>query len=315
MQKSKPTILIVDDETFNLDIIEEYLEEENYDILRSSDGDEAWCMLQRDPEIFDVVLLDRMMPGLDGMEVLERMQAHAVLRNAQVVLQTARAANQDIVEGLKAGAFYYLTKPFEGNMLRSVVQTALDDRTRYQLVQKEVKKHSSTLGLMQSSRFLFRTLEQGRDLASVLANACPEPTRIVTGLLELMINAVEHGNLGITYNEKSKLNKTGDWEAEVQRRMVLPENVHKEVEVSYMRGNGEIRITITDQGAGFDWKPYADLVPERVFDSHGRGIAMARMLSFDHLEFRGNGNEVVAVIDVNSEEVGVMQQMDIQPYQ
>ncbi|MCP4407170.1 MAG: response regulator [Gammaproteobacteria bacterium] len=300
MQKSKPTILIVDDETFNLDIMEEYLEDENYDILKSSDGGEAWHILQQDPEVFDVVLLDRMMPGLDGIEVLERMKAHAVLRNVQVVLQTARAANQDIVDGLNAGAFYYLTKPFEEDMLRSVVQTALGDRTRYQLVQNEVKKHAGTFGLMQSGRFLFRTLEQGQDLASVLANACPEPTSIVTGLLELMINAVEHGNLGICYQEKSKLNKTGNWAAEVQRRLALPENAHKEVEVKYLRCNGEIRIAVTDQGGGFDWRPFVDMTPERVFDSHGRGIAMARMLSFDHLEFNKKGNEVVAVIDLNS---------------
>jgi CheY-like chemotaxis protein/anti-sigma regulatory factor (Ser/Thr protein kinase) len=303
MQQSNPTILIVDDEVFNLDIIEEYLEDEDqgYRIVRAEDGVMAWSLLENDPGSFDVILLDRMMPKLDGMEVLARIKTHSVLCSIPVILQTARAGKQDIVAGLKAGAFYYLTKPFEGEMLRSVVQTALQDRARYKEAQKEVYKHARIMGMMQSGHFHFCTLEQGRNLASMLANACPDPSRAVSGLSELMINAVEHGNLAITYEQKSVLNKNGNWEAEVNRRLAIPENACKVVEVDYARVNGEILITITDQGEGFDWRPFMELSAERAFDTHGRGIAMSRLLSFDRLEYRGNGNEVLAVLNVGDE--------------
>jgi CheY-like chemotaxis protein len=303
MQYSNPTILVVDDEVFNLDIIEEYLEDEaqEFKIVRAEDGEMAWSLLENDPENFDVVLLDRMMPKLDGMEVLARIKAHPILSIIPVILQTARAGKQDIVDGLKAGAYYYLTKPFEGEMLKSVVQTALQDRMRYKEAQEEVYKHVRIMGMMQSGQFNFRTLEQGRTLASVLANACPDPSRVVNGLSELMINAVEHGNLAITYKQKSELNKNGAWEAEVNRRLAIPENACKVVEVDYARVNGEILITITDQGDGFDWQPFMELSPERAFDTHGRGIAMSRMLNFDRLEYRGSGNEVLAVLNVGDE--------------
>ena len=61
-----------------------------------------------------------------------------------------------------------------------------------------------------------------------------------------------------------------------------------------------IRFVILDQGAGFEWENYLDLCPDRAFDSHGRGIAMALSISFDQIEFRGNGNEVSVTV-VNQE--------------
>jgi anti-sigma regulatory factor (Ser/Thr protein kinase) len=69
------------------------------------------------------------------------------------------------------------------------------------------------------------------------------------------------------------------------------------VEVTFIRREEAIDITVTDQGPGFDWQAYLTLDESRAFDSHGRGIAMARMLSFDKLEYRGCGNQVVCTIN------------------
>ena len=74
---------------------------------------------------------------------------------------------------------------------------------------------------MSQGTFLYRTLAEARDLASVLAKTCGESRRAVLGLSELMINAVEHGNLGITYNDKSRLNLTDSWGTEVERRLQM----------------------------------------------------------------------------------------------
>jgi len=59
-----------------------------------------------------------------------------------------------------------------------------------------------------------------------------------------------------------------------------------------------VRFTVRDEGNGFDWKRFIDIEPSRAFDNHGRGIVIARTLSFDSLEYRGCGNEVVAQIHV-----------------
>ena len=292
MHDAQPTILIVDDEPFNVDILLEYLEDTGYNLETAQDGQSAWVLLEENPGEFDVVILDRMMPGLNGIEVLQRIKQHPVLQSVPVILQTALAAKEEILEGLQAGAYYYLTKPFDEDMLLSVLTTAVDDRRRYLSALEDSDVASRTFGLMREASFSFRTLASARDIATVLANAFPDPRRVVIGLSELLVNAVEHGNLGITYDEKSRLREEERWEQEVERRLADPAYAGREVTVRYLRQPDEIRVLISDEGKGFDWKKYVEMDPARAFDTHGRGIAMSRMISFDGIEYHGCGNEV-----------------------
>lgn len=296
MSNNKSRILVVDDEALNIEIILGMLEGENYLFDVARDGVEAWELLESNPEAYDVVLLDRMMPRMDGMEVLSRIKSHTLLRHIPVILQTAMNARENMVEGIRAGAYYYLVKPYDGEVLVSVVRTAARDNQQYRSIRKELREATRTLGLMRGGSFCFRTLAEARALATLLANACPNSESVAMGLAELMINAVEHGNLGITYQEKSALNAAGFWEAEVERRLAQDGLSSRQVEVEFTRDANAIRITITDQGEGFDWETYLTLSPERALDNHGRGIAMAKLLSFSELEYRGLGNQVAVTI-------------------
>ncbi len=294
-------VLVVDDESLNLMLIGEYLRDSGYRIITANDGREAWEKLQADPEGYDVVLLDLMMPRMDGLAVLKRMKAHSQLQILPVILQTALAAPEDIHKGIRAGAYYYLTKPFEKEMLRSVIATALQDHHRYQQLQEEIARTSRIFGLMRRAEFAYRSMDEGRELARLLANACPEPRKVVVGLGELLVNAVEHGNLGIGYQEKGRLMEAGQLEIEVERRLDLPEYRDLSVKVYYERAGQELLIRIVDQGKGFDWQNFADVDASRVFDAHGRGIAVAKIMSFDRVEYAGLGNEVTGVIKVPEE--------------
>ena len=149
---------------------------------------------------------------------------------------------------------------------------------------------------MESARFSLSTLDEVGCLAVFLAQACPEPEGAVLGLSELLVNAIEHGNLGISYEEKSSLKRSDQWQEEISRRQQLPENAGKLVDVTFERDGGCIRICITDQGNGFDWSQYLDFDPARAFDPNGRGIAMARLGSFRELQYQGKGNVVLATI-------------------
>ena len=291
-----PHILIIDDEQLNLEIVTEYLEPCNYKITTAADGEIAWQILESVPDDFDVILLDRMMPNMNGMEVLQRIKDHPQLKHCPVIFQTAKASKADILIGLQAGAYYYLTKPFEEEMLISVVRTAVRDRLHYRSLQENLSKTKQTLGLMKSARFEFKTLDEARSLASLISNACPEPEKIVMGVTELMVNAIEHGNLGISYEEKTKLNESGIWEDEINRRLLAEDNLKLFAEISFQNSGNEINITIVDQGKGFDWQNYLDFDPERLMDNHGRGIAVANNLSFSRIEYWGRGNEVRAYI-------------------
>jgi len=296
-----PHIFVVDDDKVNRMIICEYLREmpEAYHVEMAVGGADAWQQLEKDPAKFDVILLDRMMPDMDGMEVLRRIKAHPVLLHLPVIFQTALASKEDIAEGMRAGAHYYLTKPFEEEVLQSVVRTAVHDRMEYRRVTTELSGHFATMSCLTFGKFAFKTIAEARSLAVMLASACGDKEKSVVGLTELLINAVEHGNLGISYDEKGRLNNDGTLFEEIDRRLALDENKHKEVKVVFSKNNTAIHITIKDEGEGFDWEPYLHMCPDRALDNHGRGIAMAGLLSFDKLEYQGCGNTVKATINLN----------------
>jgi anti-sigma regulatory factor (Ser/Thr protein kinase) len=135
-------------------------------------------------------------------------------------------------------------------------------------------------------------------LGALLAKACPDSDRVVMGLSELLVNAIEHGNLGIGYDEKSRLLKSHSWQEEVDRRLSLPEYEGREASVEISRARDRIVFKIRDQGSGFEPEPYLEIDPTRVLDAHGRGIAMARLLSFDDLRYEDGGRCAVATVRI-----------------
>jgi len=298
MDTDQAHILIVDDEDLNLEIISEYLSDD-YKTSTAEDGLIAWEMLKSNPESYDVILLDRMMPNMNGMEVLEKLKEHPILQHCPVIFQTAKASIADISEGLNAGAFYYLTKPFEEEVLLSIVKTAVNDRYRYKEIKTSLEQTKLTMGMLNSALFEFSTLDEARSIASLVSNTCPEPEKIVMGLTELMVNAIEHGNLGISYQEKSELNDKGLWLQEISKRLESELNKNKRATLQFQRYINKIEIIIIDQGHGFDWNTYMDFDPNRVMDTHGRGIAIANKLSFSSIEYKGKGNEVRAQLIID----------------
>jgi sigma-B regulation protein RsbU (phosphoserine phosphatase) len=298
MTSDATRILIVDDNPHDRALLHEYLSREGYETETAEDGVEGFHMLERDPWRYDVLLLDRNMPRLGGVELLQWLKANAELRSLPVILQTASDSRADLIEAMKGGAFYYLTKPYDVEMLLTVVATAARDRANYRQLQSVSRRGEMATGLLRSATFRLRTIEEARDVGTLVAGLCPDPSNTVIGLTELIVNAVEHGNLGITYAEKSELSGMDRWLAELDRRAALPENAGKFVDVAFERDENAIRITVRDLGNGFDWRPYLEPDPTRVFDTHGRGITIARRLSFDELEYHDPGNEVVATIDL-----------------
>ena len=184
--------------------------------------------LEADSNGFEVILLDRNMPRLTGLELLSRIKRHDDLRNVPVIFLTGMGDRAEIVEGVNAGCYYYLVKPYDGEILLSIVRAAVSDFTRYETFRSEVRKGMRGMSSLRRASFEFRTLAEAAELSTLLAYAFPEPETQVVGLSELLINAVEHGNLGITYEEKSRLNSDGSWQQEVNRRLALEENRRRE---------------------------------------------------------------------------------------
>ena len=289
-------ILVVDDEPLYLDLIGEYLAEIEAEISFANDGEDAWALLKSDPNKLEVILLDRKVPGITGMDVLKNISNHPDLKECPVIMLTAMSTEHEISEGISAGAYYYLTKPFKAGTLLSIVKSAINTRRNKQILQTELDELSRPITNIHQAEFGFRTLQEARDLAAFIAQMCHDSKKIIMGLSELFINAVEHGNLEITYDDKTRLNNEGRWEQEVENRLQQDKYQDREVTVVFTTDESGHHITIKDEGAGFFWDNYLTISLERVTDNHGRGIALAAKSGFDKIEYRGCGNEVYLFI-------------------
>ncbi len=115
-------ILIVDDNPTNVDILEEMLED-SYQLATSTSGEEALEVAEDfDP---DLVLLDVMMPGIDGYEVCRQLRAHSTLQNTKIIMVSAKALLAERMQGYESGADDYVTKPFDREELLAKVQVYL----------------------------------------------------------------------------------------------------------------------------------------------------------------------------------------------
>ncbi len=300
---SAGTVLAVDDDKVVLSLITSLLEAAGYMVLQAEDGLAGWEVLSDTWRELDVVLLDRNMPGMDGLELLGRIKSDPEMARLPVVMVTAAVEKHEIAEGILAGAYYYLTKPFDNRALVTIVRTAVSDFRDLNGLRSEVGRFRKMLELVRRSSFEFQTISDARDLAILLADFFPDPERVVLGLSELLVNSVEHGNLGMHYQLKGELISENRWLEEVERLQARPEHVEKKVMVYYERSDTEISIRIRDEGEGFDWHSYLELDPARVTDNHGRGIAMARMMSFDAMEYIDNGKEVLCRVFLPADEV------------
>ena len=295
MSAAVPRILLVDDTPLNLEALADALRADKYELQKAADGEEAWEVLNKDPH-FKVVLLDLMMPRLDGMGLLARLKGDDRFRHLPVILQTADASPERIAEGIQAGAFYYLTKPLNRRVLRSIVRAAVETRLSIDAIQQEVAAGARSAALLQRAEFVFRSPQDARALASLLVRAYPDPDRVSMGVWELLINAVEHGNLDVSYEEKTDLMQEQRILEELAARLERPEFKNRVVRVFLERGSNHLTLTVEDEGKGFDWKQYLELSPDRAFHAHGRGIAMAKALSFDELTYEDRGNRVIAKV-------------------
>ena len=130
-----PRILVVDDNETNRDIIVTRLEANGYETLQAADGQEALAAVtQHHP---DLVLLDVMMPNIDGLEACRQLKSNAGLAFTPVILVTAKAATQDVVAGLDAGADEYLTKPIDQSALVARVRSVLRIKALHDQVQAQ----------------------------------------------------------------------------------------------------------------------------------------------------------------------------------
>jgi DNA-binding response OmpR family regulator len=118
-----PSILVVDDQPINVQLLKRKLEREGIRVIAAYNGLEALEYVKKDRP--DLILLDVMMPDMDGIEVCQRLQANDNTRGIPIIFITARTTKESKLEGLSVGAVDYITKPIDLDETLARVQTQL----------------------------------------------------------------------------------------------------------------------------------------------------------------------------------------------
>ncbi|CAO3423159.1 response regulator [Azospirillum endophyticum] len=293
------TALVVDDEEMTRAIVAAYLSRIGYRTLEAGTKAQAWEILSTSGSKIHVVLLDRRLTDGDGLELYERMKREPHLADIPVILQTISDSGADIAAAIRAGVFYYLIKPYDGALLRSVVQAAEETTGRLRSLQGDLRSRSDAIRLLCDGSFRFRTPQEAQNLAIALSSIAATGNSLTFGLSEILMNAVEHGNLGIGFEAKGRLKASGMLVREIETRLASAEHRDKFATLHVERRDRRVAFTVTDMGAGFDFNRYLSVDASQSTATHGRGIALARMVGFDQLTFVGSGNQAVGIVNLD----------------
>lgn len=283
-----PTLLLLG---VSPDLIDDTL----YNTVTSKSGVDGFKMLLKEPANYEAVIIGPYLKDVQPLYLVHKINCCSSLRILPIIIEANHGSNEEITACIQAGAHYYLDKDTE--LVDQILTAAIRDHLRYQETANKISPLPTGSSLVQAT-FKLQTLAEAQSAAAVMAQTCPNPRLAAVALAELLINGIEHGNLGITFEDKTRLYKTKKWIEEVERRLLLPSNREKYVTAHFERKDDTIVIKIRDQGKGFNWDKYENLGVNRVYNTHGRGIVLAKNLAFQRMTYHGNGNEVECIIQL-----------------
>jgi len=272
---------------------------ENLDPIFCPDTDEALSFI--DYELPELKVLDFSSDDIDCDRILSAIDSDPWLHNGGIIAIAKNPAEAEKIEDRK-----------DPNIL--IVQTVYNFKQNFKRLLKV---------LWSNQQFLFNRGLQNRmgsdEHGGFIADNDPMDIRLYTSLLvnylyccnrisddaryslqttlmELITNALEHGNCGITYDEKSEFLSTGGNILElIEKKRNLPANINKKIRIQYVIGKDKSTFTITDEGDGFDWQSRVSGTASQD-ETHGRGINLSKSL-VSELHYNEKGNEVSFDID------------------
>ena len=289
------TILVIDNNADAVRFLHDMLDSKPYNIVTTSNGEEGFNLLLQNSDLYSLIILGQNIEDINGVRLLHKINSCSVMKTIPIIMEASTGTLEEMEICIRAGARYYISKPIDKQIIPHIISTALRDQERYSIAEKAVLA-SKPMHTLTNASFRLQTLPEAQVAANLIANECPNPRLAAVGITEMLINAIEHGNLGISYAEKTALHENETWLSEIERRLALSENADKYVTLMFNKSESHINIRIIDQGLGFDWREFQEIDSHRVFDNHGRGIVMARTLAFESLIYHGCGNDVECII-------------------
>jgi FixJ family two-component response regulator/anti-sigma regulatory factor (Ser/Thr protein kinase) len=291
--KSPHKVLLIDDEAIVRDELGGLLTDEGYRLITAADGEEGIAHFRG--ETPDMVITDVRMPRRDGLSVALTIRKEAPMTPVTVI--TGHGSEKMVLEALRAGVTDFLRKPVSFEDLSTALERmeAALRLTRTQLAElpPSVAVQERTWVYRLSNDLAAIPLFVDVLLRRAAAVGDPRTTgELSLALRELLMNAIEHGNLEISYEQKSRALQTGTLARIVKKRCEQPELASRTTTVWVVRRADTLSIRIRDGGAGFDWRRLPDpTAGANLLADHGRGVLLARM-SVDELTYNHAGNEV-----------------------
>ncbi len=241
------------------------------------------------------MVTDVRMPNRDGIALTT--QIRSMQPSCPVIVMTGFGSEQAAVAALRAGASDYLVKPFQLKDMRLAVERAcslLRAHFADYLVEPALRHVESCLTIDNHPEMVGGVVSHVlRTLTGFVSE--PQMLGLRVALQEMLLNAMEHGNLNITSEEKSQALMDDTYEGLIEERRGLKEYRDRRVRL-FLEHNvrtGFIQIRIRDEGDGFDWKSVlrrrVDELPKS--GASGRGIFLSKTM-VSEVQYHGNGNEV-----------------------
>jgi len=286
-------ILVADDEVTNLDILSHSLKKNGHNVVCCQNGLEALLELDNKPEFFDIVLLDRMMPELDGIELLSKIKNDNRLKDIPVIIQSAKSLAEEVEEGMNSGACEYLTKPYNTKDLLSAIDSVGEGRNISEKSEKDTVSDFIDFEICDPDDIMLTSL-----YISVLY---PESEKIQNELTEIIRISIEHGNLSIPVPLRRQiLEKQGEKEYndEIEIRLADASYIKNKTYINFSKFDNEIVLKIKNDGAVVNWKSFFDADNEYDIDNEDSIILRSNL--FDIAEYNKKTKELILIYLINN---------------
>jgi DNA-binding response OmpR family regulator len=295
-KQRRTRILLVDDEPLVREELGALLADEGYEVITAGDGEEGISLFRK--EAPDLVITDVRMPRRDGLSLAMIIKQEDP--SVPVTVITGHGTEAMAIEALRAGVTDFIKKPVRLDDLIAALSRMEAARVPASLgagelpAAVELVSHLWTYRL-KNDREAIPPFVDGLLRRSTVGLDRMQALELSLALRELVLNAVEHGNLELTYEEKTRALENGTLDALLAERAAKQPYCDRTVMVLVERHERRLSITVRDQGRGFDWKKLPDPNdPMNLLAAHGRGVLLAR-LSVDALHYSEKGDEVTVV--------------------
>ncbi len=285
------SILVIDDEKSIRDMLRDGLTQYGYAYHEADNGAEGIEMFKKvNP---DVVLTDVKMPEMSGIEVTRHLKE--IEHDTDVIVMTGYGSEDLVIEALRSGASNYLKKPIYLNELFHILDNLIlkrERRRKSEVVKDVVVFEQKNLIMNNDISKIWGIINQILfNIPSSFDENSIEGIRV--GLYEIILNAIEHGNLGLSYEDKSEALHKGTYSDLITKLSNEADRKGKKVFINCIYNCKELSIEVRDQGIGFNFRGLANIQDQdNILKAHGRGIFLVS-LYFDKIEYRDPGNIVI----------------------